>query len=859
MAKKNNNLIYSYPNIYNIGGALLGAGIGALAPTVVNLGKRLLFGNVNQELVSQIQNSNAQLAGLQVASGNLDSLQNQWGSTNFGTNFSKSDIGSDGLFSHKASNTYNRLVQQQNAARQSALQVLNQAAASTENQLDANIIANTMAEGGSIHIKPSKRGTFTAAASKRGKSVQEFASQVLANKENYTPAMVKKANFARNASKWKHADGGPIFNPFTKTWYANDGKTKIGSRHKHDFGYTEYTKDGFAVNYTPEGREINRRKGKQTPHISGKGRNAQEQAYFDTDKVFTDSARVKAKRYGLNPNVLASRLARENVDGAIAEYNRSGGKSLISAYNDEVWGSEWGLDHFGSNVRQGFTTLKEPWITWEDEDFVNEKGIPTQSAYFPGGWSDAMSGVAAELKGRRDRIAKKFPKLTQDELDIAALAAYNQGEQKTINDIKSKGIKSISRYKPFINIKALGGDLNNDFSNGVTYIGNGGSHEENPFEGIQFGIDENGTPNLVEEGEVIFNDYVYSDRLKVPKGVKDKYKLGNNKNMTFAQAAKKISKESEERPNDPLSKASLEIGLARLAQEQEALKEEQNMQQNNKYAKGGDLRYAPVIGNAIGLVSNLFSKPDYSRANAIEKAARIAGTYTPVSYTPIGTKLSFTPSDRNWQINKLQSQNAAARSALRNSISPSTNAALLAADYNAGVELGDLMEKAQRYDQEQRERVATFNRQTDITNSELGLRTAMANQQAQQSANQIRLSGITQAMNMRDEIDARRSAALSSNLSGLATSLGNIGIDWYNRRQAGLAQLNSGIPLTTKPDGVTQKEWDEYLGKLNSHPEWFNSNNSSTSSLSLYKDPRYKFDTKYSLWLNTNFNNPLNT
>jgi hypothetical protein len=33
-----------------------------------------------------------------------------------------------------------------------------------------------MAEGGSIHIKPSKRGTFTAAASKRGKSVQEFAS-----------------------------------------------------------------------------------------------------------------------------------------------------------------------------------------------------------------------------------------------------------------------------------------------------------------------------------------------------------------------------------------------------------------------------------------------------------------------------------------------------------------------------------------------------------------------------------------------------------------------------------------------------------------------------------------------------------
>ena len=59
-------------------------------------------------------------------------------------------------------------------------------------------------DGGSIHIAPSKKGTFTAAASKRGMSVQAFASKVLKNKDNYSPAMVKKANFARNASKWKH-------------------------------------------------------------------------------------------------------------------------------------------------------------------------------------------------------------------------------------------------------------------------------------------------------------------------------------------------------------------------------------------------------------------------------------------------------------------------------------------------------------------------------------------------------------------------------------------------------------------------------------------------------------------------------
>ena len=69
--------------------------------------------------------------------------------------------------------------------------------------------------GGSIHIDPSKKGTFTAAAKKHGMGVQEFASRVLANKENYSPAMVKKANFARNASKW-HGYGGNLYDGTTE-------------------------------------------------------------------------------------------------------------------------------------------------------------------------------------------------------------------------------------------------------------------------------------------------------------------------------------------------------------------------------------------------------------------------------------------------------------------------------------------------------------------------------------------------------------------------------------------------------------------------------------------------------------------
>lgn len=76
--------------------------------------------------------------------------------------------------------------------------------------------------GGSIHIKDSKKGTFTAAAKKRGQSVQGFASKVLANKDNYSPAMVKKAVFAHNAPKWKHRLGGIV-----NTLFRLGGGTKL--------------------------------------------------------------------------------------------------------------------------------------------------------------------------------------------------------------------------------------------------------------------------------------------------------------------------------------------------------------------------------------------------------------------------------------------------------------------------------------------------------------------------------------------------------------------------------------------------------------------------------------------------------
>jgi len=57
------------------------------------------------------------------------------------------------------------------------------------------------AAGGGIHIDPSKKGTFKAQATRMNMGVQEAASHILANKDDYSSTMVKKANFARNFAK----------------------------------------------------------------------------------------------------------------------------------------------------------------------------------------------------------------------------------------------------------------------------------------------------------------------------------------------------------------------------------------------------------------------------------------------------------------------------------------------------------------------------------------------------------------------------------------------------------------------------------------------------------------------------------
>lgn len=124
---------------------------------------------------------------------------------------------------------------------------------------------------------------------------------------------------------------------------------------------------------------------------------------------------------------------------------------------------------------------------------------------------------------------------------------------------------------------ALGGDMQtngSDFSDGLMHIDAGGSHEGNPYNGVQLGTDTQGKPNLVEEGETIFDDYVFSKRIKADAQTKKKFHVGKNADISYADLSKKLEKESAERPNDAISQAGLEKQMHDLADEQERQKSE---------------------------------------------------------------------------------------------------------------------------------------------------------------------------------------------------------------------------------------------------------------------------------------------
>lgn len=403
-----------------------------------------------------------------------------------------------------------------------------------------------------------------------------------------------------------------------------------------------------------------------------------------------------------------------------------------------------------------------------------------------------------------------------------------------------------------------------DFSNGMTIIDAGGTHESNPYEGVLMGIAPDGTPNLVEEGEVIYRDYVFSDRLHPSKDeLRDAGLPGKYKGHTFALIAEDMGKESSERPNDPISKRGLEDSMMKLAMIQEAqrAKKGKNGTQKlmayggRKYAGNSDLdnpyndpyigskeqaleeaelnyyaskspeiqeelrqirgnnqasdplptwmRYAPAAGSAIGAIQSIFQKPNYENADILMQEARSLSRPS-VRYRALNNYLTYRPLDRNYYLNQLKGQAGATRRAIANSTgnAGTAMAGLLAADYNAQNAVGNTLMKMEQYNDAQRQRVAEFNRGTDMANSQGFMQADQANAQIAQNRDRLRSSLMTQAAQMREAADTALEATRSANLTNFFDNLGgigreNMGWNWtkYLADSGAFGQLREGVPM----------------------------------------------------------------
>lgn len=192
-------------------------------------------------------------------------------------------------------------------------------------------------------------------------------------------------------------------------------------------------------------------------------------------------------------------------------------------------------------------------------------------------------GIALNYAGMKNEQRK-----AQEQVDSynASRLYAEQMNQHNFNNAVTDSKNNMFNQKA-LQLMAEGGTL---FTQGLSFplnggyreINEGGTHEQNIYDGVPQGLAADGQQNLVEEGEVIWNDYVFSNSrrkdkkspdLKLPQDILDKYK-DLKENMTFADAAKKLSEEAKERPNDYLSQNGLKIFLGDLRNAQEGVKQE---------------------------------------------------------------------------------------------------------------------------------------------------------------------------------------------------------------------------------------------------------------------------------------------
>ena len=401
----------------------------------------------------------------------------------------------------------------------------------------AEFFKNSKFENGgkmSIHIKPENKGKFNATKKRTGKTTEELT-------HSKNPLTRKRAIFAQNAKKWKHANGGEL----------------LGLDY-----YTNQLDGGGLLNSPMVSRSIT------MPNLTAQAP--------DPTMTLTQQA--------VNPIIPKQGIGLGSIDPVSTVSNIS---TLFSSPKITSQGENQQADVDEENnfdpTYIDVSKVKKDFDTKQAMIGSIGAGAGLGSAFGPVGSAIGAVGGAV-VGGIKSIFGNKKAK---------------RKERRAKN--KARGLNTMATLESYMGKAygfADGGNINNLMGRkyfaegGLTSFNTGGSHEESPIGGIPQGIGDNGNINLVEEGETRYQDYIFSDRLTLDEDIVKELNLPSNLiGKTFAEASEILAKDIEEHPNDPISKRGFEEMMIRL---QAANNMKKDLEDSNTFAEGGSLNGEPM-------------------------------------------------------------------------------------------------------------------------------------------------------------------------------------------------------------------------------------------------------------------------
>ena len=309
----------------------------------------------------------------------------------------------------------------------------------------------------------------------------------------------------------------------------------------------------------------------------------------------------------------------------------------VSAINSQI-AEQQAFDAVNSNL-QDFSNVN-------NNDALLNLGIQqTSTVNEPNGWQNIGMYTGKQLQnlGNLD-VVGTFDTAIQMYKDLFNIGNDSKADKinKEINRINQQNVDNFynqvtannkrQQRQAMMNYFAEGGSL--EELNGVTKIGAGSTHEQNHNNGVQMGIAPDNLPNLVEENEVVYKDYVYSNRLKPSKSLLKQYNLPEKyAGKTFAELAEILQKESEDRPNDPVSLQTLNDWMSRLTGAQEEYKAKQEERRLAKAVDSmSDEEKAALMSSLVQPMTQQegidLGQPMYADGGKIHIAKNKRGTFT---------------------------------------------------------------------------------------------------------------------------------------------------------------------------------------------------------------------------------------